>query len=706
MTAWSPRQNAIGTRAPMRRRLSRGLRALALVPATVAWMFAVAPDAGARAEAPVRGEVRISTDDGYTRLVFRLEQHVPAEVRLSWPIMVITFKQPVDIPVERLNARAPDIISAARLDPDGTAIRIALTRKVKISTIPAAERLYVDLLPENWSGVVPGLPREVVEELAQRARVAEQKLHRQQIAEKNRTPPLIRVRVATQPTFTRYVFTMPGTVNAVPEQRKGQLTLHFNQPIRWDLADALVSMPSTLRTIKADSKEDSTDVSFMLKGTPEVRTFREDNSIVVDVGRDIAKPRDLLKEIAAQAAADVPAIAAPETVPAKPAAGSETKPADSAAKASAPEIPPTPKSAVAAPEAAAPAVTVEKPPADAPPMPKPQAAMTPAAPTTAETPSLAAAMIAAASKGPDASREAAPPAGPAPKPNGTVTVRVQPGGDALRLEFPFVVPTPAAVFSRADTLWLVFDTEAKIDLAALAAHDVATVRSAAVSRGDDGEAIVRIRLKRPQLASLDSDGAAWTVAIGDSVTVPTQPLSATRSVVGRNHANIVIPFAKPAKLHRITDPDIGDRLLVVTALGPARGFLRPRDYVELSTLASTHGVVVQAIADDVTAKLGANKITLTRPQGLSLSLALVAEPKAVGGFRSMTFDTQLWGFDRRAAFQERQSQLIRRAAAAPQSKRRHARLNLARFYLARRLSAEAKAVLDVALSDQDRKSVV
>jgi tetratricopeptide (TPR) repeat protein len=65
----------------------------------------------------------------------------------------------------------------------------------------------------------------------------------------------------------------------------------------------------------------------------------------------------------------------------------------------------------------------------------------------------------------------------------------------------------------------------------------------------------------------------------------------------------------------------------------------------------------------------------------------------------MTFDTQLWGFDRRAAFQERQSELIRRAAAAPQSKRRYARLNLARFYLARRLSAEAKAVLDVALSD-------
>ena len=66
----------------------------------------------------------------------------------------------------------------------------------------------------------------------------------------------------------------------------------------------------------------------------------------------------------------------------------------------------------------------------------------------------------------------------------------------------------------------------------------------------------------------------------------------------------------------------------------------------------------------------------------------------------MTFDPQMWGFDRKADFNERQSELIRRAADAPESRRQLARFNLARFYLARGMSAEAKAVLDVARGNQ------
>ena len=65
---------------------------------------------------------------------------------------VITFNRPVEVSVDRINSSAPDYVSAARQDPDRTAIRIALARKVKVNLIPAAERLYVDLLPENWKG--------------------------------------------------------------------------------------------------------------------------------------------------------------------------------------------------------------------------------------------------------------------------------------------------------------------------------------------------------------------------------------------------------------------------------------------------------------------------------------------------------------------------------------------------------------------------
>ena len=61
---------------------------------------------------------------------------------------------------------AQDYVSAARRDPDGKGIRIALARKVTMNSMAASEKLFVDLMPETWVGGPPGLPREVIEDLA------------------------------------------------------------------------------------------------------------------------------------------------------------------------------------------------------------------------------------------------------------------------------------------------------------------------------------------------------------------------------------------------------------------------------------------------------------------------------------------------------------------------------------------------------------
>ena len=183
------------------------------------------------------------------------------------------------------------------------------------------------------------------------------------------------------------------------------------------------------------------------------------------------------------------------------------------------------------------------------------------------------------------------------------------------------------------------------------------------------------------------------MTIGDAVAMPTHPLVVARAVAGKDHASIAIPFEGAKTMHTINDPDVGDRLMVITALGPARGFIKGLDFVELRALPSTHGVVVQPLADDVTARMSADRITITRPGGLTLSSGAMSERAAnTFTFNPLLFDTQLWGFDRQAKFNDRQSELIRLAAGAPASKRYQARLNLARFYLARDMSAEAKAV--------------
>src|SRR5262249_9163700 len=148
-------------------------------------------------------------------------------------------------------------------------------------------------------------------------------------------------------------------------------------------------------------------------------------------------------------------------------------------------------------------------------------------------------------------------------------------------------------------------------------------------------------------------------------------------------ASVAIPFEDPRRLHRLEDPDAGDTLLITTALGPPRGMVKGQDFVEFRALASTHGLVVQPIADDLTAELATDKIVVSRPSGMPLSRGQdTARPGRVA-YRPHVLDPQTWNRDRQADFRERSSHLIRAAAEAAGDKRAIARSDLARFYLAR-----------------------
>ena len=111
--------------------------------------------------------------------MLKLAEDVDSEVTTAGSIIVIRFKHPVDIPVDKLSDAVPDYVGSARRDPDGSAIRLSLARRVTINTMTAGERVFVDLLPDTWSGAPPGLPPEVVRELSERARTAERALRLQ-----------------------------------------------------------------------------------------------------------------------------------------------------------------------------------------------------------------------------------------------------------------------------------------------------------------------------------------------------------------------------------------------------------------------------------------------------------------------------------------------------------------------------------------------
>ena len=87
----------------------------------------------------------------------------------------------------------------------------------------------------------------------------------------------------------------------------------------------------------------------------------------------------------------------------------------------------------------------------------------------------------------------------------------------------------------------------------------------------------------------------------------------TRNLIGPNRASVTIIFDEPHQLHRIRDPEAGDDLLVVTGFAPARGFINEQDFVEFRALASTQGVVIEPLADDISVDFAHDKIVVAAP---------------------------------------------------------------------------------------------
>jgi hypothetical protein len=276
---------------------------------------------------PIRGEMTMSTTGGYGRLVVRLDAEIEADVRVSSGVLIVQFKQPVDIPVDRITAGASRYFGAARRDPDGRAVRFALQQKLKVSTMTAGARLFIDLLPESWTGEPPGLPREIVEDLARRAKEAERHTQARLALEAQRRIPTVRVRVANQATFTRYIFELPELTPVSSERAKDKLTLTFAGHLRFDLSDAKLSLPKAVDAIDAENDGSKSNVTISFAQPADVRAFREDANYVVDVTPVTARsgPPIALPATAVPANGPLADVTAPETVPARDAAGPGAK---------------------------------------------------------------------------------------------------------------------------------------------------------------------------------------------------------------------------------------------------------------------------------------------------------------------------------------------------------------------------------------------
>lgn len=283
----------------------------------------------------------------------------------------------------------------------------------------------------------------------------------------------------------------------------------------------------------------------------------------------------------------------------------------------------------------------------------------------------------------------------------SITPVVSTVGSTIRVAFPFEQDTAAAVFRRADTVWLLFDTSLSIKTPVQNEALASIASNFEVIAAGDTE-VVRIDLNADRLATLGSEGRSWVLSLGDVLLSPTEPLTFTRVRDREGQFEMLADLERPARVHQFRDPNIGDVLSIVTAYPPARGASRTLNYVDFDALRSVQGLVIKPDNDRIQVAIEGKNAVIRAEGGLVLSDVQLNKPSDADvptTSRASFVDligakTNDW-----AEFSTRREETVAKAAESEGRLRDLARLNLAELYIANQFGPEAVGVLKVLESE-------
>ena len=269
---------------------------------------------------------------------------------------------------------------------------------------------------------------------------------------------------------------------------------------------------------------------------------------------------------------------------------------------------------------------------------------------------------------------------------------------ALALRFDWRAPVGAAVFRRGEAIWIVFDAKAALDLSE-APDGLPQARRIADASTRDATAL-RILAPAAVQATASAQGGSWTVKLAPGAGPPPSPVSLKTDADG-----LSAQLAGASGVFWLDDPGVGDRLAVVTALGPSKGMAAPRRLVDADVYASAQGLALAPLAQDVAVSTDGDVVRITRPSGMQLS----ADARASDRLRAppdlpqpaaypALINFNEWSRTGPAGFLARYDALLQGASdegAQGKAASTQARIGFARFLVGSQLSFEAIGVLNL-----------
>ncbi len=622
--------------------------------ALAAVFLAVSASSAMADEVPLRA----APHGEYGRIVFGWQTPVRYSAEIDDRRLIVRFGRPMEATYGGVLRVLRKYFSRATPSADGRSVVFTLTGDYDLRTFDLGSAVVVDVLDRAPRGAVAAPPGDARQPSAA-PRAAAPK------------GPRVRVRSGEHKGFSRMVFDWPRKVAYAVERTGGGATITFGRPARVDIG-ALGAKPAKyIRGVVSRVKDGRLIVTLAVPETSRLRHFVSGSRVVVDV----LAPSET--ENAAQAPASAPAGASPgdhgeASAPSGVPSATEEKPENTASK----PIPLIP---------AKPTAVGPPPPAPAPDgHPRPAAAATPVSAPVDETPAT----------DPGLAQEK-PAAAPAP----VVADRAPdepPPVSSLRFEWN--EPVAAAVFRRAGFLWVAFDKASQVDVDRLRAQGGNVIRTIEQIPSERAT-VLRLATASGINPEIKRDGFAWILEFRRQRIQPRTAIETKAQPNSPVGPRLFLSVPEPGRPIVLRDPEVGDTIVVVPVIPLGHGIAHTFEYPQMRVLETVQGVAIQPRIDDLRVRSLRQGIEVAGSGRLQISPVTreLAANVRLGIMRSYTRIFSPWKWRRRMgeSFTAHKRRLQGAVALAEDSAREKARLDLARFYFANGLGAEALGVLSL-----------
>ncbi|WP_417624080.1 tetratricopeptide repeat protein [Paremcibacter congregatus] len=279
-------------------------------------------------------------------------------------------------------------------------------------------------------------------------------------------------------------------------------------------------------------------------------------------------------------------------------------------------------------------------------------------------------------------------------------------GERIRLSYPWETDKLAAVFTRYNTLWVVFEDYRPVDQTRLdrfigkrilsgrqIEHPSMTVLVYAITPGQNVKA--------------QKIGTGWHIDLQDGRVVPSIPIPGSHKRIANTPGeNFFFSVKNSGPIMVIEDPVIGDDLAIVPVAASSQGVIQAHKYTEFEALETAQGIAVQLIADNLSILKHRNGVSVSNQNGLAISqgdlssklgldVASNGEPERLIDFPSWAKGPLADNDD----YHANKHELLYQLANATNNDRNEKRWRLARFYLANGRVRSAYGILNVMKDD-------